>query len=156
MSYMKLGIIVAVCSAQVAFAAPVIDKTISYTYTHNDTSNESCDDYLDVKVVQQDMPDKEHRFCAGGKVTPVNAEDDVVFVQLKGGNGGGWGLYRYNITKDKIEEYQFYASVIYISQKDYNGVWLQVYHSRYGQHGRMNDVAERWYWSFDKDKPVKK
>lgn len=113
-----------------------------------------------MKVRDGDAAEKTHKLCAAGRnpkfvYAPTGT---VVFMDIMGGSGSGWGLYRYTQNNDQLDRYDFNAREITVRDKDDKGVWLNVAYSVYDikNGGYKPDRLETWYWAFDSRVPIKK
>lgn len=146
---------------QAGHAEPKLLYGFSYdAYEDSESGNEGCLNYAVMKVQDGDSPAVTHKLCAaGGNPTFVYAPTGtVVFMDIMGGSGSGWGLYRYTTNGSKLDRYDFNAREITFAKKDDRGVWLNVAYAvhRSTGGGYLPDHMEKWYWAFDSKVPVKK
>lgn len=150
-------VMLACCMNTLAYAEPVLQRQLTYDYMEDDSIDAACPEYLHV-TIQRDGHAVTRDICEGGRVIPViSGDDEIWMIDKKGGNAAGWGLYRYNVTKDVLELYDFNAREIYVGQRGYDGVELTVMHSDYDTEngGYKPDKVTRWFWRFDKAHPTK-
>lgn len=143
-----------------AYAESVVQRQLTYVYMADDGSDAPCAEFLRLTIENKTTGFARTRdICGGGRVTPVisDGDDKVVVIDKKGGNAAGWGLYRYNITKDVLELHDFNAREIYIGQRGHDGVDLTVMYADYDtQKGEYRpDKVSRWTWRFDNPHPVR-
>ena len=141
---------------------PKMLRQVTYTYFEDgDLTNEACPEFLVMKTDNGSGVSKSHKLCGGVYPASVISRDgEVIFIQMKGGNGRGWAMYRYKVDADQLDFYSFNYDPreFALSEQDENGIWLDVGFSQYDlkKGGYKPDRHERWYWALDSKVPVKK
>jgi len=141
---------------------PKMLQQVTYTYFEDgDLANEACPYFMVMKVDNGSGVSRSHKLC-GGKypASIITSEGEVIFIQMMGGNGRGWAMYRYKVDADQLDFYSFNYDPREFSllEQDENGIWLDVGFSQYDfkKGGYKSDRHERWYWALDSKVPVKK
>jgi hypothetical protein len=146
---------------QAGYAEPKLLHGLSYdAYEDFEGGNEGCLTYAVLKAQNGNSPAVTHKLCAAGGYPRFvdNKDSVVVFADIQGGSGAGWGLYRYTQKGDQLERYDFNAREITFTKTDDRGVWLNVAYAVHNPKGGgyRPDRIEKWYWAFDTRAPVKK
>jgi len=149
----------AVMVVPVGYAAPKMLGNFSFATYEDWDGKENCIDYAVLKDQRSDAAPVSHKLCgAGGYPRFVSHGNDVAaFIDIEGGSGAGWGLYRYSQKRNQIDRYDFNARAVTVKGHDDKGVWLDVAYAvpNLRDGGYKSDRVERWYWAFDNEVPVR-
>lgn len=141
---------------------PKMLRQVSYTYFEDgDSTNEACPYFMVMKLDNGSGSIKSHKLCGGAyPASTITRDGEVVFIQMAGGNGRGWAMYRYKVETDQLDFYSFNYDPreFALLEQDENGIWMDVGFSQYDvkKGGYKPDRHERWYWALESKVPVKK
>lgn len=127
-------------------------------YRDASSMDEGCSEFGWLMVTTKGQLYTRRKVCAAYGLKGFMVHDTPVFImQFMGGNGGGWGLYRYTMEHDELEYYDFSAGEDIRSYVHGDGVRSEMLFPIYDEvrGGRKGYRIETWQWDMNVQKPKK-